>query len=62
MSCDTLCWKCQKAGGKCSWSKCFEPVEGWDAKPTKVIDYCGGKQIITDSFNVRHCPEFVKDR
>lgn len=62
MACDTICWKCKNACGNCSWSRSYEPVEGWDAKPTKVVNYVRGQETITDSFNVRHCPQFVKDR
>lgn len=43
---DTLCWGCEKASGRCSWSKKFVPVEGWKAIPT------------TKSFDVYECPEF----
>lgn len=32
MTKEQLCWTCQKAGGDCSWSSCFQPVEGWTAK------------------------------
>ena len=58
---DTLCWTCQKAAGKCSWSKNFTPVEGWVAIPTKIQD---GKKYKTKeprylhSFDVYRCPEF----
>ena len=60
---DTLCWECEKAGGKCSWSKNFTPVEGWNAIPTKIS--CGYKKNGTephfiDSFQVLECPEFEK--
>lgn len=51
----TLCWDCEKACGKCSWSKKFIPVEGWVATPTKVS--IGENQYI-DSFDVYECPEF----
>ena len=58
-----LCWYCDKAGGKCSWSRDFTPVQGWKAKPTKVPAYTTGngkkkKKIYLDSFEVHECPEF----
>lgn len=54
----TLCWDCEKACGRCSWSKSFTPVEGWNAKPTKVrADKYSVNQLI-DSFIVYECPEF----
>jgi len=62
MARETICWECKNACGKCSWSSRLEPVEGWDAKPTKVVDYAAGKKVITDSFKVKHCPLFAKDR
>ena len=53
----TLCWDCEKAGGGCSWSKSFTPVEGWTAIPTKVrSDSLSIRHI--DSFDVYECPEF----
>ena len=53
---DTLCWQCEKAGGKCSWSKDFTPVEGWKAVPTKVK--AAERKGYIDSFDVYECPEF----
>lgn len=32
----TLCWSCAKACKKCSWSRNFEPVEGWEAEKTTL--------------------------
>ena len=54
----TLCWDCDKACGKCSWSKRFKPVDGWKAVPTKV--WIGGESRHPwgDSFDVYECPEF----
>lgn len=54
---DTLCWQCEKAGGNCSWSKNFTPVEGWKAIPTKIKLLEREKGYI-DSFDVYECPEF----
>lgn len=62
----TLCWGCKNAvpnaaGTKgCSWSRRFEPVYGWDAKPT-VLQWSHGKNAGDASFIVRKCPEFVGD-
>lgn len=56
---ETLCWRCQKAGGKCSWSSRFKPVEGWEAKPTKVkVNKSSKYANELDSFDVYECPEF----
>lgn len=61
---ETLCWGCEKACGKCSWSKKFVPVEGWEAKPTTVyireetLPSGEVKRYYTDSFDVYKCPEF----
>lgn len=59
----TLCWECEKACGKCSWSRNFKPVKGWDAKPTQIFQYTTGVgrkrySYYTDSFDVYECPEF----
>ena len=59
----TLCWDCDKACGKCSWSKELKPVKGWKAVPTKVKNgfttFKGTKNFsIVDSFDVYDCPEF----
>lgn len=55
---ETLCWGCEKAGGKCSWSKDFTPVEGWKAEPTKIKSDNHSKDRFCDSFDVYECPEF----
>ena len=62
---DTLCWECANAVpdlyGKrgCTWSRRFEPVEGWVAKKVHKAsyDHVGG-----DSYHVIKCPMFVQDR
>lgn len=60
-----LCETCQKAYGGCSWTEVdengkvkFEPVPGWDAKPTLKI---GGGATYT-SYDVKSCPLYVQDR
>lgn len=55
----SICWDCQKAYGGCSWSKRFEPVEGWTAKKSYLSN--GKKRKITDTFAISDCPEFVQD-
>ena len=55
MNNEQLCWRCQKACGGCSWSRNFEPVEGWEATPTVVKDSVGD----IDSYKITGCPEFV---
>jgi hypothetical protein len=59
----TLCWKCQKASGGCSWSRDFIPVDGWEAKPSQILIACQNqtkdkKPKYTESFDVHSCPEF----
>ena len=39
---EQLCWACQKACGDCSWSSCFQPVEGWTAE--KCPEYVPDKK------------------
>ena len=54
----TICWNCSKACRGCSWSRNFQPVDGWQATPTKVYQ-ANGKTL--DSFIVHNCPQFEKD-
>lgn len=61
----TLCWFCDKAVGGCSWSRSFEPVEGWEARETRIKlskDPATGEQMYDTSFFVMACPEYVVDR
>ena len=53
----SLCWRCKNCFGGCSWSKSFEPVEGWRAERT-IIQHFNAE---TPSFLVRACPLFVMD-
>lgn len=55
---DTLCWKCQRALGFCSWSRNFVPVKGWTAKPTLIKQKEGN---YTKSYCVEKCPQFIKE-
>ncbi len=59
---DTLCWGCDKACGKCSWSREFVPVPGWKAIPTKIFQWTSKgehrRKCYTNSFDVYECPEF----
>ena len=50
---NTLCWDCENCIGGCSWSKNFEPVEGWKAEAVTNSDN-------TDTYLVRECPQFKK--
>lgn len=50
----TICETCENSVGRCSWSKRFEPVEGWEAEPTRVI--CDNRY--EQSYRVRKCPEY----
>lgn len=54
---DQLCWKCAKAIKGCSWSRDFEPVEGWTAQFVERFD--GDRDIST--YSITACPEFVGD-
>ena len=52
---DQLCWRCKKACAGCSWTKFYEPVNGWNAESTIVKDSCGD----FTSYRIKGCPEFV---
>lgn len=51
-----ICWDCAKACGKCSWSRCLKPVEGWTAEIVYV------KQALTriQTYHITDCPQFVE--
>lgn len=53
---ETLCWSCRVPGtGGCEWDRDFQPVEGWEAQPTKLrLWEKGGNGM--DSFCVTACP------
>lgn len=59
----TLCWRCQKAVGRCAWTELdsskkvrFEPVPGWVAVKSPGIP---GRK--SESYLVLSCPEFDPD-
>ena len=56
----TLCWRCNKACGYCSWSehKNHTPVPGWTAIQTN-LRMNGG--VYAESYIVIACPEFEED-
>lgn len=57
---ETLCWKCAKACGGCSWSsKAHKPVDGWTAERRDVP--VQNKPEPLESYIVESCPEFVSD-
>ena len=60
-----LCTVCARAVGFCSWSRCLEPVEGWEAVPTKIRHMAKHDVATsiyeTNSFRVISCPLFIKD-
>jgi hypothetical protein len=54
---DQLCWYCEKAGGLCSWSKDFTPVEGWDAEPDTIRNRDTIHRT-TKTYYIKSCPEY----
>ena len=58
----TLCWKCSRACGGCSWSADFIRVDGWNAIPTVIhADHGRGYGEDVPSFIVTACPQFDDD-
>lgn len=47
-----LCWLCEKACGRCSWSRDFTPVPGWKATPHFI------QADSTHTYAIHECPEF----
>lgn len=54
---DQLCWYCEKAGGLCSWSKDFTPVEGWEAEPD-VLRIREKENGVVQTYYIKACPEY----
>ena len=57
----TLCWDCQLANGRCSWSDEFKPVKGWNATPTQIKSSAHNVYPIVHSYVVHDCPLFLRD-
>lgn len=63
----SICWTCQNAvpevkRGKqygCSWSRCLEPVEGWEAIP--VMKATADGALKAGTYRVKECPEYIPD-
>ena len=60
---DSLCWECKNACGRCSWSREFKPVPGWEA----IVMAPRGAQMSVKlrnipDYRVITCPEFTRDR
>ena len=60
---DSKCWSCRRSTtaleNQCSWTRCWKPVDGWDADPT-VCDRHAGTE--TTSFFVRSCPLYIPEK
>ena len=57
-----ICFDCKNAvpdnaGHGCPWSRKFEPVPGWTAKPVKV----GAGNYANDTYCITECPLFDPD-
>lgn len=52
---DTLCWKCEKACGRCPWSHHGAPIEGWQAELAPILSFEGAK---VESYEITTCPLF----
>lgn len=57
----TLCWYCRNAvpteTDGCSWSRSFDPVNGWRAE-LRAINV-EGRDIV--SYRVHWCPEYKRE-
>ena len=52
---ETLCWSCKRPlNQSCTWTMCFQPVDGW--KATYTIRSGG-----MSSWHVEECPKFLRD-
>lgn len=61
----SLCWKCKNAvptkDAGCSWSRAFQPVEGWTAERKHTAKAGGPADDVYETYCVTACPEFRKD-
>ena len=55
-----LCCYCKKFGGGCSWSRKFEPVEGWKAVPTIIKARNRNGKYDIHSYKITECPQYEK--
>ena len=58
-----ICFDCKNAvpddcGHGCEWSRKFEPVPGWTAKPVMLRS---GRCTPTESWHITACPKFDPD-
>lgn len=57
----SICFDCANACGGCTWSRCLEPVEGWEAVISPKPSSRGRYAHIPD-YKVVKCPEFKPDK
>lgn len=55
---NNCCFLCQNCAGGCSWSRSFEPVDGWKAEKTYFDSYTHEHE--EGSYKILFCPEFVE--
>ncbi len=54
---EQICWYCQKASGKCSWSHENIPIPGWNAEADVLNSQtASGRGIPT--YRIYDCPEY----
>lgn len=58
---ETLCWTCQNACAKCSWSRKFKKVKGWIAEKTIIKGNQDGLVQRIPSYRVIKCPKYIPD-
>lgn len=59
---ETICWSCQNACGKCSWSRKFEEVKGWVAEKTTIKGESNSLIPEIPSYRVIKCPKYLPDK
>lgn len=55
-----LCCYCKNSCGGCSWSRRFEPVEGWTAEPTIIRQRNRQGKYDIHSYKITECPQYEK--
>ena len=65
-----ICFNCQKACGKCSWTAVdpvtkkirFEPIPGWTAEKVKLLTgHSHYNAVVIDTYHITGCPEYLAD-
>lgn len=52
---EQLCWTCRNCIGRCSWSRDFIPIKGWDADMDTRTNADRSNSV---TYRIYDCPEY----